>query len=57
MRTVVAQEVWAVHKICEQVRKLLLINRCGENTPREDAPYYSLLANMTWDEDGELSID
>lgn len=52
-----AQEVWAVHKICEQVRKLLLINRCGENNPREDAPYYSLLANMTWDEDGELRID
>ena len=60
-----AQEVWAIDRISEQLGKLVsLASKVYPNSsvfPRGSdlgrKPEYSLMSHMTWDENGELRID
>ena len=56
------QEVSPIEKISDQISKLVdLVSRVrggGPGFPHGvQGPDYSLVAHLTWDEDGELSID
>jgi hypothetical protein len=56
------QEVSAIEKISDQISKLVdLVSKVrggGPGFPHGvQGPDYSLVAHLTWDEDGELSID
>jgi hypothetical protein len=61
----VTQQVWASEKIWDQLGKLvgLAPKVCSKSSlfPRGEMrgqkPEYSLMAHMTWDENGELRID
>ena len=55
-----AQRLWEIASACCQVLKLRALvseSRFFNGRTTESGPDYSLMAYMTWDDNGELKID